>query len=120
MAVGHPLFFVATTVERRGWRRRWWRPGGKAPLWVAPPEARERLVFAYTDFGKPGKVGKDARIADIDTRTLIFDNNVRLNIKRTDFSKNAVQVSLRVGQGLIDLPERRWAGAADAAFRAVG
>ena len=48
---------------------------------------------------------KDARLADIDTRLITFDNNVRLNIKRTDFSKNAVQVSLHVGQGLIDLPE---------------
>ena len=31
---------------------------------------------------------KDARLADIDTRTVTFANNVRLNIKKTDFQKN--------------------------------
>lgn len=106
MAASHPLFFIATTVETPGMTEdvmAAWRESMAVP--VAPPEARERLVFAYTDFGKPGKVVKDTRIADIDTRTITFDNNVRLNIKRTDFSKNAVQVSLRVGQGLIDMPE---------------
>ncbi len=106
MAASHPLFFISTTVETPGMTdavMAAWRESMAVP--VAPPEARERLVFAYTDFGKPGKVVKDTRIADIDTRTITFDNNVRLNIKRTDFSKNAVQVSLRVGQGLIDMPE---------------
>ena len=106
MAASHPLFFIATTAETPGMTEAVmdaWRES--MAVKVAPPEARERLVFAYTDFGKPGKVVKDRRIADIDTRTLTFDNNVRLNIKRTDFSKNAVQVSLRVGQGLIDLPK---------------
>lgn len=106
MAAGHPLFFVATTVDTPGMAESVmdaWRESAAVP--VAPREARERLVFAYTDFGRPGKVVKDTRLADIDTRLITFDNNVRLNIKRTDFSKNAVQVSLRVGQGLIDLPE---------------
>lgn len=106
MSPDHPLFFVATTVETPGLADavvEAWRESMTVP--VAAPEARERLVFAYTDFGRPGKVVKDTRIADIDTRLITFDNNVRLNIKRTDFSKNAVQVSVRVGQGLIDLPE---------------
>ena len=106
MAASHPLFFIATTAEMPGMAEAVmaaWRESMAVP--VAPPEARERLVFAYTNFGKPGKVVKDARLADIDTRLITFDNNVRLNIKRTDFSKNAVQVSLHVGQGLIDLPE---------------
>jgi zinc protease len=106
MSPDHPLFFVATTMETPGLGEAVldaWRESAAVP--VAPPEARERLAFAYTDFGVPGKVVKDARIADIDTRLITFDNNVRLNIKHTDFSKNAVQVSVRVGQGLIDLPE---------------
>ena len=106
MAPEHPLFFISTTDETPGMADAViaaWRESAAVP--VAPPEARARLVFAYTDFGKAGKVVKDTRIADIDTRILTFDNNVRLNIKHTDFSKNAVQVSVRVGQGLIDLPE---------------
>ena len=49
---------------------------------------------------------KDERLADIDTRLIAFANNVRLNIKKTDFQNNTVQVSLRVGHGILDFPEK--------------
>ena len=107
MSPDHPLFFIATTTPSPDIGEQViaaWKESMATP--VAPPEARERLAFAYTQFGRPGKVVKDARVADIDARLVTFDNNVRLNIKRTDFSKNAVQVSVRVGQGMLDLPEQ--------------
>jgi len=72
---------------------------------VTPPEDGEKLEFAYTDFGATGRVIEDSRIADFDTRTLRFSNNVRLNIKKTDFEDGAAYVSLRVGNGLLDLPK---------------
>ena len=106
MGVGSPLFFVSATEDEPGLADsvvEAWRESGKAD--VAPPEARKRLPFAYTRFGKPGRVVKDERIADLGARLIAFDNNVRLNIRKTDFTRNSVQVSLRLGHGALDLPE---------------
>ncbi len=106
MTPEHPLFFISTTAETPGMAEAViaaWKESAEEA--VEPPAARQRLTFAYTDFGRPGKVVKDSRLADIDTRLVTFENNVRLNIKRTDFSKNAVQVSVRVANGTLDLPK---------------
>jgi zinc protease len=73
---------------------------------VTPPAAKTTARFAYTNFGRLGKVVKDTRLADIDTRLVTFANNVRLNLKKTDFQKNSVQISLRVGEGSLDFPEK--------------
>ncbi len=105
--VKDPLFFIASTVERPGIEAdvvAAWKASEAIP--VTPPPTGARLNFAYTDFGRPGKVVKDARLADIDTRLVTFENNVRLNIKHTDFVKNAVQVSVRVANGSLDFPDQ--------------
>jgi zinc protease len=106
MSPKDPLFFISTTVDEPGLGEAVvaaWRESEAVP--VTPPLAREKLAFAYTNFGKPGAVAKDERLADIDTRLVTFDNNVRLNIKRTDFAKNTVQVSVHVGHGVLDFPD---------------
>ncbi|HEX5006905.1 MAG TPA: insulinase family protein, partial [Hyphomonadaceae bacterium] len=106
MPMERPLFFMSTSVDRPGVDKEIvaaWEESSK--IEVKPPDARSAMKFAYTNFGKPGRVVKDSRLADIDTRTVTFANNVRLNIKRTDFQKNIVQVSLRVGSGVLDLPD---------------
>lgn len=105
MPMKNPLFFAASTVERNpadilaAWEE-------SAKVDVSPPEVRARTTFAYTNFGRPGKVVSDTRLADIDTRLVRFDNNVRLNIKKTTFTRNTVQVSVRVGEGNLALPEQ--------------
>jgi len=73
-----------------------------AKVAIAPPVAATVAAFAYTDFGAPGKVAADARIADLDLRTIRFANNVRLTIKKTDFEKDIVRISLRVGGGSLE------------------
>ncbi len=104
MPMKDPLFFAASTVERKpadivaAWEE-------SAKVEVLPPETKARIPFAYTNFGRPGKVVSDKRLADIDTRLIVFANNVRLNIKKTTFARNTVQVSLRVGEGNLDFPE---------------
>lgn len=60
--------------------------------------------FGYTDFGAAGTIAADARIADLGIRTIRFANNVRLSIKSTDFEKDRVRVSLRVGGGMLEFP----------------
>lgn len=66
---------------------------------VAAPAAAESAAFAYTDFGKPGKVVSDTLVEDLGIRRIRFANNVMLNIKKTDFQKDRVYLSLRVDGG---------------------
>ncbi|MGL5839943.1 MAG: M16 family metallopeptidase [Sphingorhabdus sp.] len=66
---------------------------------VAAPAARNNLEWAYSDFGAPGVVSEDQRIADLDIRTIRFANGVLLNLKRTDFEKDQVRWSLRIDGG---------------------
>ena len=66
---------------------------------VAAPAASDSGAFAYQDFGAPGHVVSDDRIADLDIRRIRFANNVMLNIKRTDFQKDRVYLGLRVDGG---------------------
>jgi len=104
MPMKDPLFFAGSTVDLKpadivaAWEE-------SAKIDVSPPEVKARGAFAYTNFGRPGKVVSDKRLADIDTRLVQFANNVRLNIKKTTFARNTVQVSLRIGEGNLDFPE---------------
>ena len=72
-----------------------------------PVEARAeeaKLIFAYDDFGPAGKVAKRTRLEDLDATLVIFENNVRLNMKKTDFEDNVVRLSARVGAGSLSAP----------------
>ncbi len=66
---------------------------------VAAPAAAASAAFAYTDFGTPGTVVSDMRIADLGIRRVRFANNVMLNIKKTDFQKDTVYLALRIDGG---------------------
>lgn len=66
---------------------------------VAAPTEAANVAFAYDNFGAPGKIVSDDRIEDLGIRRIRFANNVMLNIKRTDFQKDKVLLSLRVDGG---------------------
>jgi zinc protease len=72
---------------------------------VAAPKESEAKAFAYESFGKPGAVASDTRIADLGVRTVRFANNVRLNIKKTNFETGRVRFLVRLGDGILDLPK---------------
>lgn len=74
-------------------------------LAVAPPASSGNAKFAYTNFGQMTRIISDTRIQDLDIRTIQFANNVRLNIKKTDFEKGRVRVNLRVGGGVLEYPQ---------------
>lgn len=95
-----PLIHLSTKVEPANGTdavRRAFADARKAT--VARPRARDAQAFAYQDFGTPGTVVADGRIDDLGIRTIRFANNVRLNLKKTDFDKNRVLVSLRIDGG---------------------
>ncbi len=68
---------------------------------VSAPEEAANKAFAYDNFGKPSKIVEDKMIADLGIRTIKFANNVRLNIKKTDFEKGSVRFGLRFGDGML-------------------
>ena len=74
---------------------------------MVPVEARAdeaKLTFAYDDFGPAGKVASRSRIEDLDATLVIFENNVRLNMKKTDFEDNVIRLSARIGAGSLSAP----------------
>lgn len=71
---------------------------------VTAPEESSTIDFAYTDFGTPGEVVSDNRIEDINVRQVVFDNNVKLSLKQTDFEDGIVRISLRIGGGELEFP----------------
>ena len=48
---------------------------------------------------------EDRRIEDLGIRTIRFANNVRLNIKKTDFEKGRVRFTVRMAGGQLALPQ---------------
>jgi len=71
---------------------------------VAPPAKTVSAAFAYTDFGRPGKVAKTEAVDDLGATLLRFKNGVRLNLKATDFEAGTIRVSVRVGGGTLTQP----------------
>lgn len=71
---------------------------------VAPWKDTVATAFAYDNFGKPGVIADDRSIADLGVRTIRFANNVRLNLKKTDFEAGRVRFVVRMGNGQLDLP----------------
>jgi zinc protease len=71
---------------------------------VSPPQAAPNVQFAYTDFGQPGRVVSDDRIADLGIRRIRFANNVMLNIRRTDFEASRARVLVRIDGGSLLIP----------------
>ena len=71
---------------------------------VLPMKDSGNVKFAYDSFGPAGGVVSDSRIADLGIRTLRFANNVRLNIKKTDFEKGSARFSIRLAGGQLALP----------------
>src|SRR3546814_14407256 len=66
---------------------------------VAPPAVATGAAFAYRDFGAPGRIVSDDRIADLGIRRIRFPNDVMLNIKNTDFKKDTFWRSVPVHVG---------------------
>ncbi|WP_288987933.1 insulinase family protein [uncultured Sphingopyxis sp.] len=68
---------------------------------VTPPAQAQSAAFAYDNFGTPGTIVSDDRIDDLGIRRIRFANNVMLNIKKTDFQKDKVYLSVRVDGGTL-------------------
>ncbi|MBT8045081.1 MAG: insulinase family protein, partial [Verrucomicrobiae bacterium] len=72
---------------------------------VTAPEKKDTAKFAYTDFGEEGKVANHTHVKDLDFHQINFHNGCSCNIKKTDFNKNSITLSTRVGGGKLTMPK---------------
>jgi zinc protease len=72
---------------------------------VAAPANEQSAQFAYTDFGAEGKISKREEVKDLEATLVTFENNVRLNVKKTPFQKNAATVTVSFGGGKLEVPK---------------
>ncbi|MBY0611002.1 MAG: insulinase family protein [Beijerinckiaceae bacterium] len=107
--IGHgPLVFLSspTPIE-----------GGREAALTALREAESETIaeaktevvktWPYANFGPEGRVAERSEVADLGTSFIRFENGVRLTVKPTDFQKEQVLISLRLGDGRISQPRDR-------------
>ena len=70
-----------------------------------PPTVEDvRPAWAYADFGPAGQVVKRETVADPGFTRVTFANGVTMNFKRVAYTKDRVDVSVRLGHGRAGLP----------------
>jgi zinc protease len=74
---------------------------------VAAPVIAADVQWPYTSFGTPAQPSSQSEIADLGATLVSFPNGVRLTIKPTTFADKQILISVRVGNGLLDLPTDR-------------
>lgn len=89
-------------------------PGGEAAVGAALQRALDggatatqevsAKAWPYAPAETPGAVVERARVDDLDVTTLRFANGVRLFVKHTGYSRDAVSVRVRVGHGRLGIP----------------
>ena len=71
---------------------------------LSAPEKTADVSFAYTHFGEAGNIEKKHHVKEHGFTQIKFHNGCSCNIKKTDFQKNSVIVSARVGGGKLTMP----------------
>ena len=66
---------------------------------ITPPEDKQVVEFAYTDFGAPGTIASDTLTPEYEIRTIRFENGVMLNLKQTDLAADQISVRVAVDGG---------------------
>lgn len=68
---------------------------------VDSPDTDWDMEWEYTSFGPQGEVVSDTTQDDLAIRQLVLSNNIRVNLKSTDFQANTVQLSAQFGTGVL-------------------
>lgn len=71
---------------------------------VEPPVEEAVMPWAYTRFGTTGKVVEKNYVDDLGIHQYRLSNNVRLNIKKTDYEANKIHVKASFGTGTLSVP----------------
>lgn len=71
---------------------------------VAPPAEADVAAFAYSNLPAAGRIASREEVEDLAVTRIRFDNEVRANLKPTDFEAESIHVKIRFGSGLITQP----------------
>ena len=71
---------------------------------VTRPADDATAKWAYTNFGPAGTIVKQSVQNDFDFTQAAFANNVRVNVKKTSYEKGKVDMMIRFGGGLLEMP----------------
>ncbi len=105
---GGPLVFMSSPMAIDGGREslaQAMAAADAAP--VTQPAAVAAKPWPYTAFGPPGYIVSERTIADLGVTIVTLNNGVQITIKPTTFAGRQVQVLVRVGNGVLDLPKDR-------------
>jgi zinc protease len=72
---------------------------------ITASAAQDSVIWRHDQFGTPGTVIERQEIADLDAVFVRFANGLRLSVKQTKFSQDGILVSVRMGNGKLDLPK---------------
>jgi zinc protease len=70
---------------------------------IERPAEKQQLVWAYSDFGSPGRVVKQEEVKDLGLTMVTLANNVRLTLKPTSFEKDTIRVNVNFGAGRLNV-----------------
>ena len=74
-----------------------------APVKPYTPEAIK--PWPYTNFGKPGTVISRKEVADLGITQLVLSNQVRVNLKPTNFEIGKIRMTAHIGSGKLTQPK---------------
>jgi zinc protease len=78
---------------------------------LQPNPGKDITVFKKPIFGlASGEIADTQLYPDVQVECLRFKNNVRVNLKKTDFENNRILISISLGTGILSIPDKRWEG----------
>ncbi|MDR2769147.1 MAG: insulinase family protein [Puniceicoccales bacterium] len=78
---------------------------------LQPNPGKNVTVFKKPTFGSvPGEIADTQLYPDVQVECLRFKNNVRVNLKKTDFENNRILISVSLGAGMLSIPDKQWEG----------
>jgi len=72
---------------------------------VEAPAQRATQPFGYTDFGVAGTIASTKEVKDLGITQRVLSNQVRINLKQTDFEKGVIRLVARIGSGKLTQPK---------------
>ncbi len=87
---------------------------------VIAPENKEIATFAYDELPAPGAISQRTEIEDLEVTQLTYSNNIRVNLKVTDFEDDTIYVKAKIGSGRLTEPSPGMAFFASSVFNKGG
>ncbi len=72
---------------------------------IFAPEQEADIAFAHYDYEGDGKIVSEKYLEDLQIKQLVFENGVRVNLKKTDFAANEIIIRADIGGGKLDFDE---------------